>query len=133
MHTLKKQLTIFIQQQLIDDTLAVIQKFLAKLLYSCIYLTLGEIATVDYKLHKLDQVGIGTIYDGDAMHSDLTIDNDEAAKENVIEYKNGVLVNPVLERVEVTGFKCVENGLDTFKISVAMLMPNAIQSSLNLQ
>jgi len=67
------------------------------------------------------------------MHSDLTIDNDEAAKENVIEYKNDVLVNPVLERVEVTGFKCVENGLDTFKISVAMLMPNAIQSSLNLQ
>jgi len=67
------------------------------------------------------------------MHSDLTIDNDEAAKENVIEYKNGVLVNPVPERVEVTGFKCVKNGLNTFKISVAMLMPNAIQSSLNLQ
>jgi hypothetical protein len=56
-----------------------------------------------------------------------------AAEENVIEHKNGILANPVPGRVEVTGFKRVENGLDTFDISVAVLTPDAVQSSLNLR
>jgi hypothetical protein len=45
----------------------------------------------------------------------------EAAEENVIEHKNGVLANPVPGRVEVMGFERVENRLDTFDISVAVL------------
>jgi hypothetical protein len=113
--------------------LAVIQKFLAKLLCSCVCLTLGGIAAVDHKLHKFDEVGIGTVHDGDATRSDLTINGGEAAGKDVIEHKNGILTYPFPGRVEVTGFKCVENGLNTFDISVAVLTPDAVQSSLNLQ
>jgi hypothetical protein len=75
----------------------------------------------------------GTVHDDDATRSDLTIDGGEAAGKDVIEHKNGVLTNPFPGRVEVTGFKRVENGLNTFDISVAVLTPDAVQSSLNLQ
>jgi hypothetical protein len=105
---------------------------LAKLLSSCVRLTLGGIAAVDHKLHKLDEIGIGTVHDSDATRSDLTIDGGEAAEENVIKHKNGVLANPVPGRVEVSGFKRVENGLNTFNIGVSVLTPNAVQLSLNL-
>ena len=72
-------------------------------------------------------------YDGDATRSDLAIDGGEAAKENLIRHKDGVLANPVPGRVEVTGFKRIENGLNTFNITVAVLTPDAVQSSLNLR
>jgi hypothetical protein len=63
-------------------------------------------------------MGIGTVHNGDATHGDLTIDGGEAAEENenVIEHKNGILANPVPGRVEMTSFKRVENGLNTFNI-----------------
>ena len=64
------------------------QRFLAKLLCNCIHRL--AIATVDHKLHKLDELGIGTIHDCDAARSDLMIGCGEAAEDNVIEYKNGV-------------------------------------------
>lgn len=39
------------------------------------------------------------------------------------------LANPVPGRVELMGFKCVENRLNTFNISVAMPSPDLIDSS----
>jgi phosphoribosylformylglycinamidine (FGAM) synthase PurS component len=84
------------------------------------------------KLHKLDEIGIGTVHDGDTTRSDLTIDGGETAKENVIEHKDSVLANPVPGRIEVTGFKRVENGLNAINISVAVLTRDAVQPSLNL-
>jgi hypothetical protein len=55
------------------------------------------------------------------------------AEDNVIEHKNGILANPVPGKVEVTGFRRVENGLNTFDISIAVPTPDAVQSSLNLR
>jgi hypothetical protein len=57
------------------------------------------------KLHKLGEIGIGTVHDGDATRSDLTIDGGEVAEENVIEHKHGILTNPVPGRVENDEFK----------------------------
>ena len=63
---------------------------MAKLLGSCICLTLGGIAPVDHKLHKLDKIGIGTVHDSNATCSDLTIDGCEAVEENVVKHKDSV-------------------------------------------
>jgi hypothetical protein len=77
--------------------------------------------------------GIGTLQDCSAMRSDLTIDGGEAAEESVIEHKDSILANPVPGRVEVMGFKRVENGLNAINISVAVLTHDAVQPSLNLR
>lgn len=106
---------------------------MAKLLRRCVSLALGRITLIDHKLHKLDEIAIGTVHDGDATRSDLAIDRGEAAEKNVVEHKDGVLANPVPGRVKVTSFKCVENGLNAIDISVTVLKRDAVQPSLNLR
>jgi hypothetical protein len=76
---------------------------------------------------------IVTVHDGDATRSDLTINGSEAAEKNVVEHKDGVLANSVPGRVKVTGFKCIENGLNAIDISVTVLKRDAVQPSLNLR
>jgi hypothetical protein len=63
----------------------------ASLQLRTVRLTLDRMAAIDHKLDKLDEMGIGTLHDGDATRSDFTI---ETAEENVIEHKNGVLAKP---------------------------------------
>jgi len=57
------------------------------------------------------------------MHSNLMINGGEAAKVNVMEHENSILANLVPGRVEVMGFKCIENKLNTFNISVSVSCP----------
>jgi hypothetical protein len=125
-------LTILLQWWLANNTTAVIQKLLAKLLCSCICLALGGIASIDHKFHRLDEIGIGVVHDGEATCSDLMINGCEMAKENIVEYKDGILTNPIPGGVEMTSFECVENGLDAIHVTVTMFTTDAVQSSLKL-
>jgi len=52
---------------------------LTKLLSSCISLALGRIAPIDHKLHEFDEIGIGTVHDGDATGGGLTIDSGDVS------------------------------------------------------
>jgi len=54
------------------------------------------------------------------------------AEENIIEYKDGILTNPILEGVEITSFKRIKNGLDAIHITVTMFTTDAVQLSLKL-
>ena len=65
---------------------AFIEKFLAKLLCSCVRLTLGGIAWVDHELDELDEICIGTVRDSDATRSDLTTNSSVVTEENVMEH-----------------------------------------------
>jgi hypothetical protein len=89
---------------------AVIQKFLTKLLSSCISLALGWIAPIDHKLHEFDEVGIRTVHDGDATGGDLRIDSGEAAEENIIEHEESVLTDPIPRGVEMASLRASKMG-----------------------
>jgi hypothetical protein len=74
----------------------------------------------------LNETGISTAHYGDATCSDPTINGGEAAEENVIENSNGTLAKLVPGRVKMTGFRCVESGLNPFNMGVAVSMPDAV-------
>jgi hypothetical protein len=101
--------TILVQQRLTNDTAAVIQKFLTKLLSGCISLALSGIAPIDHKLHEFDEIGIGTVHDGDATGSDLIVDSGEVAEGNIVEHEESVLTDPIPRGVETASFERVEN------------------------
>jgi len=101
---------------------------LTTLLSSYISLALGGIAPIDHKLHEFNEIGIGTVYDGDSTGGDLTIDSGEAAEENIVEHES-VLTDPI-PRVEMASFERVENGLNAINVSVAMFTTDVIQSGL---
>ncbi len=106
------------------------------LLSSYISLALGGIAPIDHKLHEFNEIGIGTVYDGDSTYStggDLTIDSGEAAKENIVEHEESVLTDPIPRGVEMASFERVENGLNAIDVSVAMFTTDVIQSGLKLE
>ena len=75
---------------------------------------------------------IGAVHDGDATCSDLMIDSCEMAEENIVEYKDGILMNPIPGGVKMTSFKHVKNELDAIHVTVAMFTTDAVQSSLKL-
>ena len=103
------------------------------LLSSYISLALGGIAPIDHKLYEFNEIGIGTVYDGDSTGGDLTIDSGEAAKENIVEHEESVLTDPIPRGVEMASFERVENGLNAIDVSVAMFTTDVIQSGLKLE
>jgi hypothetical protein len=81
----------------------------AKLFCSCVSFTLSKATPINHRLHKLQEVGVGTVHDGDAMGSNLTIDSGESAKTNVVEYES-ILTNPFQEESKEWAFKTSKMG-----------------------
>jgi len=63
--------------------------------------------TVDVVLHILEYVRISKVKESDAASSDLTIDCRQTAEDDIVPHEEGILMNPIPQRVEVAGLENV--------------------------
>ena len=73
---------------------------------------------------------IGAVHDDEAARGDVAIDGGQTAEDDVEEEVDGVLADPVVDRVEVAGLERLEDGLDAVDVGVAVLAGDGVQLGL---
>ncbi|RUP46911.1 LOW QUALITY PROTEIN: hypothetical protein BC936DRAFT_146379 [Jimgerdemannia flammicorona] len=112
---------------------AVFDQRTTKFLGEPVRLALVLRAGIDMVLHILHQRRIGAVHDVKTPSSNVTVDDSELAKDDVIEHCESILANPVPVRVIPPGFEGAENWLDTVRVDIAVLSEPQINISLKLQ
>ena len=85
---------------------------------------------IDGVLHVLQERKVCTVHDQNVTSSNLAINSSQATEDDVVEHEQGVLINPIPRRVEVSVFERLENQLDIIDVSIVVLLRDRIQLGL---